>query len=395
LIDDTVLQAVKNLRREGLRTFLTLIGVVIGIAAIVALVSIGLGFSVAVENQLQSLGSNVIFVIPQGYGASRVQLTNNDLSQIENLSGVEKAVPIYSTNATIVFNGEKVNVSISATNPKDASLFESTNYFNIDEGRQLQKNESTGVLIGSRVAKEYFSKEINLKKQLQINDETYKVVGILKAQSSTFGGGPDLSGSIFMTTGGLERISSARIPSIVFVETTGQDVTEDTSNEIKDYFDKKYGEDSVMSLSTKSLLEQVNSILSLITVFIGGIAGISLIVGGIGIMNAMFSSVLERTREIGLYKALGASNRLVLSLILIESGLIGLIGGVIGMVLGFGMAIVIGVVGQAAGFPLEAVINLEIIIFALGFAILAGMISGYYPAKRAANLDPVEALRYE
>ena len=164
---------------------------------------------------------------------------------------------------------------------------------------------------------------------------------------------------------------------------------------IKELFEDKYGEGSVIVYTTDEILEQVNLLLGVVTIFIMGIAGISLIVGGIGIMNAMVTSVLERTREIGLYKALGASNTKVLAIFLLEAAFIGLIGGVIGVIFGFGMASLIAIVGTTAGYDLIAVITPEIILGGLGFSIFIGMASGFYPALRASRLDPVEALRYD
>jgi len=198
-----------------------------------------------------------------------------------------------------------------------------------------------------------------------------------------------------MPLDGLKRISDAKNPGIIFVTATGKDVVTDTADAIKKLIEKKYGEGSVIVYTTEQILEQVNMLLGVITIFIMGIASISLIVGGIGIMNAMVTSVLERTKEIGLYKALGASNRKVLSIFLLEAGFIGLIGGIIGVIFGFAMAALIAVIGSASGYGLTAVITPQIILGGLGFAIIIGMLSGFYPALRASRLDPVEALRYE
>ena len=331
MVSDVIIESLKNLRREGLRTFLTLIGVVIGIAAIVSMVSIGAGLGVAVESQLDALGAETILVIPAGIQNIRTTLTANDIRNIDGISGVDSVVPIYSESGVLEFNGEKINVSISATDAKDAEIFDSTGYFDVAEGRNFERNESTAILIGNEIAYNYFDKPINVRKQVTINGVEYKVIGILKSQPAAFGGGPDTGNTVFMPLDGLKRISDVENPGIIFVTATGKDVVEDTADAIKKLIEKKYGEGSIIVYTTEQILEQVNMLLGVITIFIMGIASISLIVGGIGIMNAMVTSVLERTKEIGLYKALGASNRKVLSIFLLEAGFIGLIGGIIGL----------------------------------------------------------------
>jgi len=395
MVSDIILESLKNLRREGLRTFLTLIGVVIGIAAIVSMVSIGSGLGVAVESQLDSLGAETILVIPAGIQNIRTTLNDNDIDRIRGVSGVESVVPIYSASAVMEFNGEKINVSISATDAKDAEIFDSTGYFDVAEGRDFEKNESTAVLIGNEIAYNYFEKQINVRKLVKINDVEYKVIGILKAQPAAFGGGPDTGNSVFMSLDGFKRINDSENPGIIFVTASGKDVVTETADEIQRVLEKKYGEDSVIVFTTEEILDQVNLLLGVITIFIMGIAGISLIVGGIGIMNAMVTSVLERTKEIGLYKAIGASSRKILLIFLLEAAFIGLIGGLIGVVFGLGGAQLITIIANASNFPIQFVIQPEIIIGALAFSMIVGMLSGFYPALRASKLDPVEALRYE
>jgi putative ABC transport system permease protein len=392
---DLISESSKNLRRAGVRTYLTLLGVIIGIAAIVSLLSIGSGLGVAVEGQLDQLGGQTIFVIPGGIQNIRTSLTQKDVDNLRGLSGVDSVVPIYSASAILEFNDEKINVSISAANADEAELFANTGFFEVSEGRDFAKNESSSVLIGSKIAKEYFEKEINVRKQVKINGEYYKVIGILKPQAQSFGGGPDTGGTVYMSLDAFKRISPNPKPGIIFVTSDSKLNVTDTVDEIKEYFDDKYGDGSVNALSSEEILDRVNSLLGAITLFIAGLAGISLIVGGIGIMNAMITSVIERTKEIGLYKSLGASNNKILTIFILEAAFIGLIGGVIGTLIGFGLAELIAIIGTQSGFALFAVKSIDIIILSLGFSIVVGVVSGFYPALRAAKLDPVEALRYE
>ncbi len=402
---DTVEVSAKNLRRAGIRTYLTLIGVIIGIAAIVSLLSIGQGLSVAVEEQFQQLGTNTIFVIPGsasvGSGPSNIGLkaaiTPADISKIESTRGVSSAVPVYARNAILEFNNQKISVSIMAVEASKASIFSNTGFMEVAEGSMVSKNDSTGVVIGDGVAHDTFDRDLATKKRVLINGAEFEVKGIMKKQTSSFGGGPSTGNSVFMSLDAFNRLdpTATLTPSIVFVKTfTKEDVT-DAAAKIKADLEKKYGEKSFTVYSADEILKQINQILSLITIFLAGVGGISLIVGGIGIMNAMITSVMERTKEIGVMKALGASNNKILTIFVLEAAFIGGIGGIIGIIIGYGLSSVIAIVGTASGFTLVAYFGADITIGALIFSMLIGMISGIVPAIRAANLDPVNALRYE
>jgi putative ABC transport system permease protein len=388
--------AAKNLRKQGVRTYLTLIGIVIGIGAIVALLSVGQGLNVAIESQFEQLGSNTIFVIPGADTGGLTELSDSDIKKLESFRGVETVVPIYSSTAVFEFGNSRINVNVSAAEADRAAIFDDTGFFDIKEGRMISNNDSSGVLLGEIIAEDLFSKEITLRNRVQINGKSFKVVGILNEQAQTVGGGgPSTGSTVFMSKDGFDKIFDSSSPGIIFVQTFSQEDVEYVVESINDYFEKKYGEKSVFVSSSEQLLEQVGSILGIVTIFLAGIAGISLFVGGIGITNAMIASVLERTKEIGLLKSLGASSNDVLVLFLIEAAFIGAIGGLIGIVLGFGIASLIAFVGEQLGFALVAVFDPLLALGALAFAMFVGMASGFYPASRAAKLDPITALRYE
>ncbi|MFA5125857.1 MAG: ABC transporter permease [archaeon] len=393
---DVIIQSIKNLRREGIRTFLTLIGVVIGIAAIVALLSAGQGLTQAVENELEELGSNIVYLYPgDPYSVtanSTITITEYDLDKIRAITNVTDVLPMYMLPITIEFGNENFGALAMGLDMEDAKVFTDMGYYELVEGQWVSKGDSSSILIGEKVAEEAFDKPINVRKILLINEQEFRVAGIVddSIMSST-----GMGGLIMMSVEAIKKLEPSIGPSETWIRTASASDVEEVSEKIKSYFDKKYGEKSAYVITSEQLLEQVNAIFGLITIFLVGIGSISLIVGGIGIMNAMVTSVVERTKEIGIMKALGASNFKILAIFLLESGFIGIIGGIIGITIGYGLSIIIVIIGSQSGFPLEAAINWEITLGALAFSMLLGMLSGALPAWRAANLDPIEALRYE
>jgi putative ABC transport system permease protein len=398
MIDETE-ESLKNLRRAGIRTFLTLIGVVIGIAAIVALLSVGAGVTATFEEQFESLGSNTIMIAPgdafNTQANTTVKITDSDTRFIKNISTVDDVIKEYASPVAVKFNNETKSSVFFTIDEEGFEFFKSTDFVELVEGRWVEPGEASSIMISSNLAETSFDREINLRKQININGKDYKVVGIFKlsAMMASFSSGG--GGMILTTIDGYERVFENSNLVEMMVKTTNTDVVDKTKEEIEEYFEDKYGKRSMTILTSEQAIEQFSMILGMLTLFIVGIAGISLIVGGIDIMNAMVTSVLERTKEIGLYKAIGASNRKVLTIFLLEAGFIGLIGGIIGVLLGLGGAELITIIANASNFPIQSVIVPEIIIGALAFSLIVGMVSGFYPALRASRLDPVEALRYE
>ncbi len=395
---EVIEQSLKNLRREGVRTFLTLIGIVIGIAAIVALLSIGSGLTIAFEEQFEGIGSNMVFASP-GDALSMQQSTDLKISQkdvenVKNIRNVKTVIAEYAGAGAIHFDNETRSAIFFSVDEEGYDFFKNEDFVELIEGRWIEPNESTGIMINETLAKDAFDKEINLRKQLDISGKNFKVVGIFKFGSgaSTFMGG---SGIVFSTINGYDRVFPEKEIAEIMIKTETTESAPQVAEDVKEYFEDKYGKRSITVLTSDQAIEQLNSVLSLLTIVIAGIAGISLVVGGIGIMNAMITSVIERTKEIGLYKALGASNKKILSIFILEAGFIGLLGGIIGCALGFSLAGIIGIVGSSAGLPLRAVITPELVIGGLAFSMIVGILSGLYPAIKASQLDPVEAIRFD
>ncbi|MFA4907415.1 MAG: ABC transporter permease [archaeon] len=402
--------AVENLRHQGIRTYLTLLGVIIGIAAIVALVSIGEGLNVSVTQQFEKLGSNTIFVaVNIGGGSSsdgmssggmpssgQIQgLSDTDITRMRNTIGIDSVFPVKTVSSTAKFRNETIPVSLLGVDPRDYRLFSDVGFVEVGEGRALDASDTYAIIIGSTLAKDAFKNPVGIRNTLLISGKKFTVVGIAKETSSSFGGGPNVNNTIFATDRAFKQVFPDSQPLFALVRSTSKDNVQDAADRITAYFDRKYGEKTFTVTTSKQVLERIQSVLGVISLFLVGIAGISLLVGGIGIMNSMLMSVMERTREIGVMKAIGATNSRILSIFLVESGLIGLVGGAIGVVLGFLVSIVISIASVSLGSQINVSLTWQLVIGVLAFAMAVGMISGFYPALRASKMDPVEALRYE
>lgn len=388
--------AFRNLKMHKLRSFLTLLGIVIGIAAIVALVSIGEGLNQAVTAEFEKMGLDTIAVEPgTGIGMSTAvsrTLKDEDIGIIESIPGVEHVMGFYETAGIAEFRGKQAAIFVIGTVPSDRHFLEKAGYIDIIKGRYLEPNDKYAIVIPESFVDAFDEETLRVRDQLEINDQKFKIVGISKDMSGLFGG--LVSNMLWLPKETVQDFFGEEDPMEIMVQVTDRELVDEVADRVTERLKRAHGEEDFFVMTTENIMESAGVVLGLIQTVLVALAGISLIVGGIGIMNTMLMAVLERTKEIGVMKAVGATNTKVLSIFLAESALIGGFGGIVGVLLGLVLAGIVSVVAIASGFALPVGINIFAIIGAVGFAMFVGMVSGYLPARRAALLEPVEALRY-
>ncbi|MFA5061381.1 MAG: ABC transporter permease [Candidatus Pacearchaeota archaeon] len=404
-----------------LRSYLTIIGIVIGIGAVVAILAVSQGAQKQLEEQLSSLGADILTISPgfsraMGVGggfrtmgggppgnegitttsSEQKNLTAKDVLVIKSISNVKSAMGTVSGREEVSYLGKSATISIQGIDTEVWKDFINTE---LDSGRYLTKGDSNSIVVGSRVANSIFEDGMQTNRQVTIGGKTFKIVGILKS------GGTDDS-TIFMpiemAREVLEDVGKDEFDSIS-VKIANVEITEDTIEEIEKKLMSSRGilQDKDMDFSVSNpaaMQETITSSISSISLFLAAIAAISLVVGAVGIANTMFTSVLEKTKEIGIMKAIGAQNKDILLIFLFNSGLLGLVGGIGGIILGIlGAGYVGGMVGDSLGrFSLSSTyFSPTLILGAFLISIGVGMIAGAIPAYRASKLKPVDALRYE
>ncbi len=421
-LKDTLKLSLNELRHSKLRTWLTIIGIIIGIAAVVSIVSIGQGLQATVSSNLGGLGADIITVQSgfnrasggfnfrvggdhnmgtMGTSPSSDNLTIKDLTAIKSVPNIKYLSGIISGRKEISFSGETSTVSIRGVDPSVWKLITNSQ---LESGRYLSPGDSNTIVIGSRIANTMFKKPITINSQIALEGRSFKVVGIL-AESGSFGGEDS---TIFMpikTAASILDINPDQFSSIqlkVADKTTVEETVNNIENRLMLSRHVRADTKDFTVISALSIQQTVGQITSSITLFLGGIAGISLLVGAIGISNTMYMSVTERRKRIGILKALGSTNGEVLRLFLIESATLGLIGGVIGVVLGSVASVMISGISMGGGMGppgsrggITTMVSPELIIFSILFSLVIGVLSGIFPARQAARLQPVDTLRSE
>jgi putative ABC transport system permease protein len=408
--------AMRALAANKMRSILTMLGIIIGVAAVIALMSVGQGVQALVTEQLQSAGSNLLIIVPGSLkdaqpGDPRTHrpstpLTNSDWLAIRDplqVPHLVAVVPEADGRANVNYGKTTLALAVTGTNEEYADV---RNYYP-EDGQFLTSedvlSEARVAVLGSNVAEKLFPPDVYpIGQSIRINNIPFRVIGVMeKKGGSSFGSFDNMVFVPFTTA--QQRLfpylrSSRGEPtlSLILAKVDSEENIDKAVASIEDLLRARHNityldEDDFSVINQADILDIFGSITGVLTTFLGGIAAISLLVGGIGIMNIMLVSVTERTREIGLRKAVGAKRRDILLQFLVEAMVLSLIGGIIGMILGF-----VGAQALASlSNDLKAVISWDSIILATGFSALVGLFFGIYPALRAAQLHPIDALRYE
>ncbi|MBA2858165.1 putative ABC transport system permease protein [Methanococcus maripaludis] len=395
-LTDVVSFAGRNITQKKTQSFLTIIGVVIGILAIVSLISLGFGVQNYITSEITTIGANVISVLPsQNFGGPAVSknFNDNDVSAVRNVRGVEEVVAAWFGSYELEYRDQSHYGNVLVIEPsKFTHVYSKTWGYEPYKGRWIEDSDKYSCMIGYALATNSFDREIDIGDKITINDKKYKVIGILEET-----GNPRTEDSVILSKDvgeELFEINNEYNMMIVSVR-SGEDVNL-VSEEIKDELEDSRGDENFSVLTAEQLAESISSIFSVLTIFLVGVAGISLLVGAVGISNTMHMSILERRKDIGILKALGAENTTILSIFVVEAGFLGLFGGIVGTILGILIAKAIEYVAAISGYGLiRAWISWELIVGVLVFSFVVGILSGYFPARSGAKLNPVDTLRGE
>ena len=403
--------AVNGLLSNRLRSGLTMLGILIGVSAVILLVGVGNGASVAVQQQIQSLGSNLLTVFPsnargaggvqQGFGTGST-LTLDDVKAIANRQSspdVVTAIPSAGGRAQLTFGNQNWNSSLTGTTED----FPSVRNYPLASGQFFTAGDidasSKVAVIGQTVVTNLFSGEDPIGQVIKINRQSFRVIGVLAQKGSSGGSNNQDDVVVVPITAAWNYLLGGRGRNVqqIYVEATSAEATSAATTEVTEVLlDRHHISDPTQAdfqiLSQQDVLNSASQTTGVLTLMLGAIAGISLVVGGIGIMNIMLVTVTERTREIGIRKAIGARRRDILMQFLIESMFLAGLGGALGILVGFGLSRILPLAVSSLPTP---IISMPSVFMAFGISVGIGLFFGLYPANRAARLRPIEALRYE
>nr|WP_281285867.1 ABC transporter permease [Bacillus massilioanorexius] len=381
----TFKMALKSIRGNKARAFLTMLGIIIGVASVIVMVAIGQGSTKEVQNQIGSLGTNLLTVNVTG---SDVSFKEDDVKQLEEVRGVKNIAPTVSSRVTVKKEQTNAQVSMIGT----TSSYLDVRDLQLQSGRFLadldNSNRSKVAVLGSDTAETLFGLGDPVGETVKINGTSYKVIGVLQSIGSSLGTSGD--NTIILPLSTAQRLASTTDIGTVYVTVENENMIAFTESRLEQtLYQIIHDEDSYSVSSQEDLMETASSVNQTMTLMLGGSAAISLIVGGIGIMNIMLVSVSERTREIGIRKAIGAKRGNILFQFLIESVVLSSLGGLVGIGMGLiGEQIFTSITGTAVAY------SLSVIGLSFTFSLLVGAIFGVFPAIKASKLDPIEALRY-
>ena len=405
---DPLLSALSSVRAHKLRSFLTVLGIVIGVAAVIALLAIGQGAQAEIIKSIESLGANLVQVYPGSFeGPGGVRSSATQGITIEDAEAIERGIPnivavapVLSTGAQIIAAGENTSASVTGTTPDYRIAYnlelESGAFFS---DYDYDRSAKVAVL-GSTVASDLFGDANPVGETIKVNRIIVHVIGVLKEKGASFTSPDD---SIFVPLTLVQQTTSQRrtaqgehVINLIALSLEDGTRSEETTAAITEMLRTRHrlspdADDDFRIISTEEIAAQVSQAMDVMVIFLGSVAAISLLVGGIGVMNIMLVSVLERTREIGIRKALGAQERDIWTQFLIEAACLTFTGGLIGMALGWGIA-------EGVGYfvsEITPLVTMDAVVLAVSVSVGIGLFFGFYPAFQASRLNPIDALRAE
>ncbi len=403
----SLIEALESLSSNKLRSGLTILGIVIGVGAVIAMLSIGAGAQNTITGSISGIGTNLLFVMRGGSEEVRnpKPITLGDAEAMRDpflAPSVIGVAPVLQGNLEVSFLGEGEFVLAYGVIPEH----ESVRNVEMAEGEFINETQYLGraavVVLGPDVAESLYGTTTGVVGEtVRIEGQPFRVIGVTVAKGGQGPSNEDNQIYVPLTTAQtrLIRRSTRDRVDMIMVQAISADAVPSAEEEISNILRQRHrtelGEDDFTIFTQQSFLEIANQITNVFTIFLGGVAGISLLVGGIGIMNIMLVSVTERTREIGLRKAVGARKRDIMLQFLTESALLSVMGGLVGIVLGWALSELVGFIAVRANADINPVVGLDAVLLATLFSAAVGVFFGWYPAKRASDLEPVEALRYE
>ena len=400
---ESFLMAWASLIANKMRSILTMLGIIIGVAAVIALVSIGNGVKQDIQNSISSLGSNLLMVIPgaprtpgvRPSAGSMKSLKVSDYEAISKLDGVRAASPMTNGSYVVIYQNKNWTTSVSGVSYNYLDV----NNWSMKSGRFLSEknvqNRERVAVVGKTVVKNLFGDEDPVGAEIRVKNIPFRIIGVLNSKGSGAMGNDQDDMVIIPYTTAMERVEGVDYLRMIYVVGKDENGIDRLQSDIENLLRVRHGIkdtnlDDFNIQNMNSIMETMEETTGTLTLFLGAVAAISLVVGGIGIMNIMLVSVTERTREIGVRKALGATYSVIVTQFLIEAVVISLMGGIIGIILGIGSS---KLIGMASG--MSTVISVPTIVMSFAFSMAIGLIFGIYPARKAAKLNPIDALHYE